>query len=248
MTDWTKRAVSQKTLDLVRLLREDAITRKFGMTCLGVVGLMFLVFLLAEIFDQRSRFAVAVIRLIALNDDGGFAELLGYGAAFIAAANFLVLYLDHRRRSLLFVVLLISFIGIDDSLSYHEGFGRHLVVSLDLQGYFGLRAQDTGEILAWSLAAFFLGFVFLWSLASLDSEDLAMLLVLAMPMALLGVCGVVLDMFHILASGRSARFIGVAEDGGELLALTMIAIFSVGMYRNAPAYFGSHDRLPVGRR
>jgi hypothetical protein len=45
-----------------------------------------------------------------------------------------------------------AFVVADDALQYHERVGKKLAERCDLGAVAGLRPQDSGELLAWSLA------------------------------------------------------------------------------------------------
>lgn len=197
------------------------------------IVIFVIAFLVAPLFVPAAMFA----KFIGLDRDGGFAELLSYGSAFIAAANFLIVYLIHRSRLLPFFSNLMAFIAIDDALRYHETAGKLISRTLGFPGRYGLRPQDFGELAAWAIVGTVFAILFLWSLRCTNHGDGGVVALGLAPFAVLVVCGVLFDLLHAIANENLGRASALVEDGRELIAVVVIAIYSVGLIRNADTYY-----------
>lgn len=218
------------------VLRSDRLT-----VLVTVAGLLFCLVLIAgysfavlsyDLFEVSK----SVIWIIALNRDGGFAEIVGYAASAISVLCFGRVYLRRGGRVSLFLMTLMMYIGVDDAFKYHERFGAFLVEGLNLGAVGGLRAQDTGEIAAWSIAALTLACIIVWSRRRIQPGDQGVAMLVGLLFVALVLCGVVLDMLHIVLPGQIGFVIGVLEDGGELMCLVAIACTAFGFARNYDQY------------
>ena len=159
---------------------------------------------------------------------------------------FFLSFVENRRPILLFLAILMAFIWIDDAFRYHEVFGRHLRAWFDLPVLPGLREQDTGEIVAWAIAGFFLFPLLLYGLLSRQPGDLGVLALIAVGFGVLVVCGIFMDLLHIAVTSDFDLAVGVIEDGGEMLAIAYMASVSIGLSRNGERYFSRVTDLSPG--
>lgn len=173
------------------------------------------------------------------NRDGTFAELWG-GLQLVTAACALLLLAVLLRRSsrpsrastvYIAWAAILATIAADDYFMIHERVGEFLVRTLDLSGVLGLRGQDLGELLVWSIFAAALGALVLGAhLRSPWRARRDSLVFLALTV-FLAAFGVVLDMVNIALHdvvGDGALTVTThLETGGELVAMTFLLLWSV---------------------
>jgi hypothetical protein len=221
---------------LLRILRRDrpaAVTS--AALVLGVLCLI-VIYAGAGLFADRSSIAAVVVREIDLSEDRSMGEIVNYGLAFLAATLFFLTFVALRSPMFLFASLLMAFIWFDDAAGYHERVGDMLASTLDLPSVAGLRPQDLGEVMAWSAAGVCLGLLLIWSIVHRSPGDMGALALLSLCFGALVCFGIVLDLVHVVAPAEFDARLGIIEDGGEMLAVAMIAGMSLGLSRNAEAY------------
>lgn len=174
---------------------------------------------------------------INLSRDRSLGEIVGYGIAFLASTMFLLAFFDIRSPILLFFSALMAFVWFDDAAGYHERFGRLLVGAFDLQAAPGLRPQDTGEVLAWSLAGLMLLVLLLLSLVRRRPGDIGALAFVSCGFGLLVVCGVLADLAHVAVPAPFGSIFSIIEDGGEMVAIVWIAGVALGLARSGRNYY-----------
>jgi hypothetical protein len=166
--------------------------------------------------------------------DKGYAERYQYlkylGIIFIFAG------LCIKRRTLVFVpwALLFGYFLLDDGWQMHERLGAWIGEEISFTPPFGLRKVDMGELVVAITAglillpSFLLAYHFTSSSVKKIFHDLLILLALLLSFAI----GV--DMVHAAFTGspRMELILGVIEDGGELIAVSLLAWY---------AYFLTHQ-------
>lgn len=230
------------------LASADPVVRRVSQGLIAIVGSLLLGFSVAELMlflvsdGPQTAVGIRAFRdFIGLTRDGSFSEWVNYAMIAFAAAMFLAAYGRVLARALLFLGLLMLFIGIDDSLQYHEHFGGYLVARFDMGALPGLRAQDSGELVAWGLAGLFFAGLLLRCLTKRQPGDGGVLLAAAVPFGVLIVSGIGLDMATVAVPGRFEFLegvLGIAEDGGEMIAVALMARLGITLARNAEAYYG----------
>ena len=166
--------------------------------------------------------------LFSLERDGSYSEVFEYVKLLWLAVLLAVLARRQRSWSYLPAALLVLYMLADDAMGLHEGLGETMVQLFDFQAGFGLRAKDFGE-LAVSVAA---GLVFLpllllgyWRAAPAVRRTL---LDFALLLAVLVFFAVGVDMLHSMTgpSGSLYRAVGVLEDGGELVTMSVMVWYA----------------------
>ena len=165
----------------------------------------------------------------SLEMDRGYPEIFQYIKEYWIALLFLFLAL--RKQVLIYGVwsLLFLYLLLDDYLKIHEIGGEMISEKLNFPAILNLRAVDLGELLvSISVSLFFLVLIsityrFSNSMARQVSKYIIALLFL------LAFFGIVTDMVHIMTESLSIEllndFMGLVEDGGEHLVMTLIAWF-----------------------
>lgn len=222
--------ILRETVFLVRAIWDDRPTMWTGLALILLVVVLVLAYAIARHFEDSAT-ALTIGNAIALGRDGSLAEIVGYGFSFLAAVMFFLVGIERQSRAAMFLFLLMAFVWLDDAAQYHERGGRWLSGTLSLPAVGGLRSQDLGELLAWALAGIALLGVLVCALLKRKPGDLGMLTLSFFCFALLVVCGVAFDMLHVLAPFDLGFEIGVIEDGGEMIALALIAVIAIGIAR-----------------
>ena len=170
--------------------------------------------------------------LFSLERDRGYPEFYQYLKIFsiVILLHFLFAktkLIGYSVWSLLFLYLL-----LDDAFSIHETLGGFIATNLALAPAAGLRAQDFGELAVSGIAAT----VFLIPLALFYTRGLGafkevtkQLLWLLVALAFFGIF---VDMLHVaIDMGWKVRFLlGVVEDGGEMLVVSLMAWYVFLIY------------------
>ncbi len=157
----------------------------------------------------------------AVTAERGFGEWFQY-----LKAGTIALLLIRARRTIpvawwwagLFVYLL-----LDDAFAVHEAFGRFIAGVVTLPAVGAVRPSQLGELLLFAAV----GLVFAGALAALvrrgDAASRTLTLKLGLPFAALVFFGVFVDVVHSFLADPSYRYaVGVIEDGGEMLAMSVL--------------------------
>jgi hypothetical protein len=175
--------------------------------------------------------------LFHLHLDGGFSEWWQYAKEAAIAAALVQVYRASRQPVYLAWAAVFAYALLDDALMLHEWGGAAVANGLGLTALAGLRPGDLGELLV--SAAVGLPLLMACALAHLASNGIARKhsVCLLGCFALLAFFGVLVDMLHIavVSAGWAVRGINVFEDGGELVAMSLAAAFSLRLARRRPA-------------
>lgn len=235
--------VTRDAGDLVQLLRSDALAVRTAKILLGGIVAIILANILAEVASPISAIARRLAITVSLNREGGVAESLNHGVAFLAAAVFLLAFLAHGSRLLLWLSALMAFIWVDDSFRYHERLGEFLDSVYTFPTMAGARTRDTGELLAWAIAALVLGAMLVVSWGKRRGGDGGLLAIVGLVFASLVFFGVVVDFLHSLVPTQFDFAMTVIEDGGEMISVALLALLAIGVMRNGGPYYETraHD-------
>jgi hypothetical protein len=187
----------------------------------------------ADVVLVAAHFAYRHDPLYHLGHDGSYSEMFQYAKAYALACTFAALWWRYRQAVFGAWMLLFVFVLCDDALRIHERYGEALATQLAYPSVLGLRAKDLGELTVWT--AFGLGFAALlfatYRRSSAEARRASR--VLGLLFAILVFFGVALDMAHEAVSGRFLRHaLGVIEDGGEMLAMSLICWFAFALAAN----------------
>lgn len=194
-----------------------------------------LLFVLMHVLHKQALPAFADISFM-VTLEGGYGERFQYLKEVSIAV--MLGFLASRHRSALFAAwaLVFFYLLLDDSLSVHERLGSWLAGVLGFQAALGLRAVDFGELLVSGVVAG--GFVLL--IATLALRSTARMRRLCVDylqlLALLVFFGVVVDMLHVIGKDYGLRGLGLLEDGGEMLAMSLITAYTFWQCRREQAF------------
>lgn len=162
----------------------------------------------------------------SIEQERGYAEIFQYIKFFWTIL--LLGMLAFTKREWNFGVWMLFFVYLlgDDASQFHERGGEVITAAMQYQPMWGLRAQDFGEL---SMSLIVLGvFSIIGIKAYLGANANTRLAVkgYAALLATLAFFGVVVDMLHVIAGGDAFPLLGVLEDGGEMLTLSLITWYS----------------------
>ncbi len=163
--------------------------------------------------------------LFSLERDRGFPELFQYVKISLIVILLLLVLKKSKEIGYGVWALLFVYLLFDDALGIHESLGGYIATNLAFAPAIGLRAKDFGELAVSVIAAtVFLSSFAMFYLRGSDAfkEVSKHLLMLLMALAFFGVF---VDMLHVaIKMGWKIRFLlGVVEDGGEMIVVTIIA-------------------------
>lgn len=174
--------------------------------------------------------------------EGGLAERFQYAKEAFITGVLALQAVRWRSGTFTLWALLFGYLTLDDSLALHERGGAALAAALQLEPAWGLRSVDLGELAVAATVALavmlMLAAIVRRGRASLRrvSSELSMLLVL------LAVCGVGFDMLHVVAFSHGVPGMGIAEDGGEMAVMSLIAACVVQQARDTGRIATGGDR------
>lgn len=161
--------------------------------------------------------------LYSIETDRGYSEIFQYVKTYWIVI--MLAALGWRTREYVYVtwMLLFAYLLCDDAFQIHERGGDAIARYWGYESALGLRAQDFGELTAAGVFGLvFLVLIVIMSLRSTRdaknaSKDLTLLF------GVIVFFGVIIDMLHIVAGdGYAQGAFGVVEDGGEMLAMSVV--------------------------
>lgn len=157
--------------------------------------------------------------------EGSFAEWFQHAKEAAIAA--VLGALAWRTRSVAFAgwSLLFAYLLLDDRLELHERGGRHLAESLGLPAALGLRPQDFGELgVSLAAASFLFPLIVVGYHIAGEGHRAISRRLMALLLFLL-FFGIGVDMLHIAIDHLPVKGLSVLEDGGEMVAMTLILTY-----------------------
>jgi hypothetical protein len=188
-------------------------------------------FLILHILYINTDFLT--VSLYSLSRDRGYAEFFQYTKELWIAVLLLLVGIKRRRGLFFPFSLLFIYFLIDDSLEFHENFGKVLADFLSLQPGFGLRAVDFGELFVSGLFGllFFISIALFYFLSDQPTRRIAQRLVVMI--IVMAFFGLFLDMVAIVIPHRDAtRVIVALEEWGEMLVMSVITWFVFNLSLN----------------
>ncbi len=210
---------------------------------LNQVGAFFLLlvsadtaFVIVHLVHELSPFLSN--SLYSLETDRGYSEIFQYVKTYWIVIMLAALW--RRTRECVYVtwMLLYAYLLCDDAFRIHERGGDAIARHWGYESALGLRAQDFGELTA--SGVFGLAFLALIGIMYLRSscdarnasKDLTLLF------SVIVFFGVIIDMLHIVAGDGYGKVVfGVAEDGGEMFAMSVVCWYVLNLVQrrgNAP--------------
>lgn len=181
----------------------------------------------------------------SIEQDRGYAEVFQYIKMYWIAILLGLLALKNRSTLYLAWSLLFLYLLLDDALGVHEKLGAIVSDGLGLLPAFNLRSVDFGELIVSGGIGFF--FLVVISIAyrygdRFSRETSRHLLTLLFALALFGI---VLDMLHIALPFPSWEdFLGLLEDGGEMVVMSIISWLVFSVSERSEQYANTLERQP----
>ncbi len=180
----------------------------------------------------------------SIEQDRGYAEIFQYFKEYWSVLLLGLLAL--RKRCLLYLIwsLLFFYLLLDDSLQIHENLGTLISSKLNFSSWFNLRAQDFGELaVSISVSLFFLIFISIaYYFSDRSSRKTSRYLIMAL--CALALFGIVVDMIHMAVKSPSLyTLLGLIEDGGENVVMSLIVCFIFSLPEPLPEKIGKKDRF-----
>lgn len=192
------------------------------------------------LLDANHNVGFLQSELWVIDRDGGFPEIYQYLKAAFAAALFGSLFVKQRRAAYLAWFSAFLYVLVDDLFQLHETFGNFLLVNFSLPTIWKIESFLYVEALLWGAVGLLL--MSLITYAYIRDPNMRVLSRrLLYLFALLFLFAGLADAAHAFVDryGSSlsyARGIAVTlEDGGEMLAMSVLATYVFGYYRAATA-------------
>ena len=159
-----------------------------------------------------------------IETDKGYAEVYQYLKYLWIIV--LLFFISIKERTLLYLpwFLLFAYFLVDDALRVHELLGKQIGEYIGIRPPFGLRQDDLGELIVSACAGLLLLPAMLAAYRSAARANRKVFHDLVLLVLLLVIFGVGVDMVHIVFSGspRMELVLGILEDGGEMLAVSLL--------------------------
>jgi hypothetical protein len=183
-----------------------------------------LVFILLHIANPEVQFSK---KLLLLNTDRGYSEVFQYIKEFWLALVFFIMLFRTRQGVYAAWALLFTYLLFDDSASIHETVGELVAAKLNYVPMFGLRATDLGQLtVSLMVGSAILALMIFFHSRSNDKAKNATL-DLTLLLGVLVFFGVFVDMLDNLPALQAIRGMTVVEDGGEMLAMSLLTSYAV---------------------
>jgi hypothetical protein len=196
------------------------------------------IFLLLVFSGDLLFFTLQIINIVSpiLNRDGlfnlwtprGYPEIYQY-IKFIWIIILIVRF-SYKTHSYHFIawIIIFTFFLLDDSLEIHEAAGGVIAQKLSFSPPFSLRLQDFGELFFVALMGILLFLILMWAYRRGSkrfrkiSQDFVLLILI------LVFFGVFFDLVQagVDLGARLNYLLGIVEDGGEMLAVSLIVWYS----------------------
>ncbi len=174
------------------------------------------------VFFSNESFSIAY--------DLGFAESFQYIKEFWIVC--LLLNISKRDKSFLLLLwaILFTFLVLDDSIGLHEISGLYLSQIFAIEPMFGVRSRDIGELLFAAAVGLFFFFPLVTSYLKGDEFAKRVSRFLGVLLFALVLFGVGVDVIHQMAEGRLAQLLGLIEDFGEMIVMSLIVWTAFSFY------------------
>lgn len=171
--------------------------------------------------------------LFDLSRDRGYAEMFQYTKEFWIVLLLAATASRSGDRLLWLWSALFAYILCDDAFQFHETMGAWVAQHWQLASWLGTRALDYGELAFLAVVGLVVACLFglmVWPgrvKITAANRDLLLLF------GLLVFFGVGVDWLHGIADRYGLHGIGMAEDGGEMVATSLIVAYSADLVRRA---------------
>ncbi len=229
---------------LLHHLRNERAVAIAAKILIPATFLLLLVSISLPILAEGTPYHGEISKYFFLSRETSLGERYMWALSFLSGFSLMLAALLARSRMMLAFSVIFLFVWFDDSMQYHERFGRSLASLEHLPAIGALRVQDSGELLAWAIAATLLAPLFLWAWFRRRPGEAAILMLMGSAFVGLAFFGAVVDMLHVLMPAGFEGVAGFVEDGGEIAMMTLVAIASVGLVKVGEAFLAAAATRP----
>jgi hypothetical protein len=189
-----------------------------------VIGLILLdvILVLAHVIHDRSAYLDN--SMFSIKQDRGLGELFQYGKEIALILMFGWLVARRRQHVYLGWLLLFMYLLIDDAFRIHETVGDWLQDYVGRGRIWVLNVRDLGKLIPTGIVAAAVLAIVGPAFRSKSAEVRATTLRLVILMGVLAFFGVALDIFDVLFSAKVNHLIGIVEDGGEMVVMSLFVL------------------------
>lgn len=190
-------------------------------------------FILLHVLYVETRWLPG--RLFSLEADGGLPETFQYIKQFWVVLCMIAVCVRTRIKAYAAWALVFAFLMLDDAGQIHEHVGYWLGQQLHMPASASLRPDDFGEMAFAGMIGLLVLALTVPALTRGDTPSRLITRDLLGLTLLLGVAGVVIDALHVIAYMRGsllAQFLLIAEDGGEMLIMSLLTGYAFHVTRN----------------
>lgn len=173
-----------------------------------------------------------------LEKDGGFPEIYQYVKTFVAAALLFGLFKARRNATYLAWFLALCFVLLDDVLQLHETFGNFLLANYQLPTIAGIDSYLYVEAILWAIIGLPLMALLIYGYFRDVSTRMLSRRITYLFIVLFLFAGIADGLHAFIARfGSSLPYVkgltAILEDGGEMLALSLMTAYIIGYYVSA---------------
>lgn len=177
------------------------------------------------------------LELLHITSDRSIPEIFNYLKLIVVIV--LLERLFERHRQWIYAALGIAFaiILLDDALQIHETCGEYFVELFDIPYMWGMRDHDIGELITWAIIGHLVVPIVLVAFIKSSREHRANGMALMVPVAGLLFAAVFVDQLYLSNRNRfpgAGIVIDSVEDGGEMLAITLLCALVAVLVRSSP--------------
>jgi len=204
---------------------------------------VILVLIHATFAANRDSLCVgSICNWVTLEAEYGLPALYMFAKFTAIIVIMFLLFRTTRAAPFLCLSLALSIMLFDDALEIHEQGGAFFVDALGLSGAAGLRAQDIGELLVWSLLGLPVLALLAWGALSKSAVGKPTFWVFIGLIAALMFFAIVVDAAHSALPRTLFRdisyanqLIGIVEDSGEMVVLSIMLAVAITIYHRRTA-------------
>ena len=205
-----------------------------------------LLLIIAHIFVLFINPAVFLDSIWCLEQDGGVGEIFQYAKELWIVLLFTLLAVRRFQLNHLTWAVLFGYLFVDDALQLHEKAGEMVARASTSETIAGLRAEDVGELTVYIVFGLLAVLLISATLLRSNAETKTVCLRFVIIMGLLFATAVLADLVHSRISNICDAFgipegikivlyygLGIVEDGGELLVMSLAGAYAFDVYRKA---------------
>ncbi len=207
-----------------------------------LIDAVFISLFIARDFLLDANYNIGFLRsdFWEIDRDGGFPEIYQYLKATFAATLFGSLFVKQRRAAYLAWFLAFSYVLVDDLFQLHETFGNFLLANFNLPTVWNIESFLYVEPLLWGAVGLLLMSLITYAYVY-DPKTRVLSRRLLYLFALLFLFAGLADAVHAYVDkyGSSLSYVkGITvtlEDGGEMLAMSVLVAYVFSYYHAATA-------------